>query len=108
MERNTSGQTMNDTEPEGVALEVKAREYVQYDADIDTLKNFMQKLEDKESLGKFFIQLGVISLYKQLREEITPPREIEEAWRRILITDSRDDEPFCDYTHSSDDTDVYE
>jgi hypothetical protein len=99
---------MNDKEPEGVALEVKEREYLQYDTDIDTLKNFMQKLEDKESLDKFFIQQGVISLYKQLQEEITPPRDIEEAWRRILITDSRDDESSCDYTLSREDTDSYE
>jgi hypothetical protein len=99
---------MNDTLPEGVALEAKVSEYLQYDADIDILKNFLQKLEDKESLDKFFIQQGVISLYKQLREEITPPRDIEEAWRRILITDSRDEEFSCDYSYSSDDTDVYE
>jgi hypothetical protein len=99
---------MNDTLPEGVAPEAKVREYLQYDADIDILKNFLQKLEDKESLDKFFIQQGVISLYKQLREEITPPRDIEEAWRRILITDSRDEEFSCDYSYSSDDTDVYE
>ncbi|MDD1684565.1 MAG: hypothetical protein LUQ19_01600 [Methanoregula sp.] len=99
---------MNDKEPERVALEAKAPEYLQYDADIDILKNFMQKLEDKESLDKFFIQQGVISLYKQLREEITPPQDIEEAWRRILITDSRDDESSCDYKLSSEDTDSYE
>ena len=99
---------MNNKEPEGVALEAKAREYSQYDADIDTLKNFMQKLENKESLDKFFIQQGVISLYKQLREEITPPRDIEEAWRRILIADSCDDENSCGYKYFSDDTDVYE
>jgi hypothetical protein len=99
---------MNDTLPEGVAPEAKVSEYLQYDADIDILKNFLQKLEDKESLDKFFIQQGVISLYKQLREEITPPRDIEEAWRRILITDSRDEEFSCDYSYSSDDTDVYE
>ena len=99
---------MNDKEPEGIALEAKAGEYLQYDADIDTLKNFMQKLEDKESLDKFFIQQGVISLYKQLREEITPPRDIEEAWRRILITDSSDDESSCGYIYSSNDTDFIE
>jgi hypothetical protein len=99
---------MNDKEPESVALEADAHEYVQYDADIDTLKNFMQKLEHKESLEKFFIQQGVISLYKQLREEITPPRDIEEAWRRIQITDSGDDEPSCDYKLSNEDTDSYE
>jgi hypothetical protein len=96
---------MTEKEPEGVALGAKEREYLQYDADIDTLKNFMQKLEEKESLDKFFIQQGVISLYKQLREEITPPRDIEEAWCRILITDSSDDESSCGYQYSSDDTD---
>jgi len=99
---------MNNKEPEGVALEAKAREYSQYDADIDTLKNFMQKLEDKESLDKFFIQQGVISLYKHLREEITPPRSVEDAWRRILITDSCDDESSFEYKLSSEDTDSYE
>jgi hypothetical protein len=99
---------MNNKEPEGVALEAKTREYSQYDADIDTLKNFMQKLEDKESLDKFFIQQGVISLYKELREKITPPRSIEDAWRRILVTDSCDDESSCVYKLSSEDTDSYE
>ena len=104
---------MIDTEPEVVAPEVvapeaKAREYSQYDADIDILKNFLQRLEDKESLDKFFIQQGVLSLYKQLREEITPPRDIEEAWRRILVTDSLDEESSCGYTCSSDDTDHIE
>ena len=99
---------MKDKEPEGVALEAIAGEYLHDDADIDTLKNFMQKLVDNELLDKFFIQQGVISLYKQLREEITPPRDIEEAWRRILITDSSDDESSCGYTYSSDDTDLIE
>ena len=99
---------MNNTEPEGVAPEAPAREYVQYDADIETLKIFMQTLEGTGSLDKFFVQQGVISLYRQLREEITPPRDMEEAWRRILITDSGDDQSSCDYTVSSDDTDAYE
>ena len=99
---------MKDKEPEEVVLEDKSRENLQYDANIDTLKNFMQKLEDKESLDKFFIQQGVISLYRQLREEITPPRDIEEAWRQILITDSSDDESSCGYIYSSNDTDLIE
>ena len=99
---------MKDKEPEEVVLEDKSRENLHYDANIDTLKNFMQKLEDKESLDKFFIQQGVISLYRQLREEITPPRDIEEAWRQILITDSSDDVPSCCYICSSDDTDLIE
>ena len=99
---------MENKEPEGVALEAMADEYLHNDADIDTLKNFMQKLVDNELLEKFFIQQGVISLYKQLREEIKPPRDIEEAWRRILIADSSDVENSCGYIYSSDDTDVYE
>ncbi|MDD1682755.1 MAG: hypothetical protein LUO98_02865 [Methanoregula sp.] len=99
---------MIDTEPKGAAPEAISREYLQYDADIDILKNFLQKLEDKESLDKFFIQQGVLSLYKQLREEITPPRDIEEAWRRILITDSLDEKSSGGYTCSSDDTDHIE
>jgi hypothetical protein len=107
-ERNTSTQTMTDKEPEEVILEENSRENLQYEADIDTLKNFMQKLEDKESLDKFFIQKGVISLYQQLREEITPPRDIEEAWRRILITDSWDHENSCGCIYSSDNTDLME
>jgi len=99
---------MMDNEPEGVALEATAGVYLHNDADIDTLKNFMQKLVDNELLDKFFIQQGVVSLFKQLREEITPPRDIEEAWRRILITDSSDDESSCRYICSSDDTDLVE
>jgi hypothetical protein len=99
---------MKAKEPEEVVLEDTSRENLQYDANIDTLKNFMQKLEDKESLDKFFIQQGVLSLYRQLREEITPPQDTEEAWRQILITDSSDDEPSCGYIYSSDDTDLIE
>ena len=99
---------MKDKEPGEVAREATASVYLHNDADIDTLKDFMQKLADDELLDKFFIQQGVISLYKQLREEITPPRDIEEAWRRILITDSSDDESSCGYIHSSDDTDLIE
>jgi hypothetical protein len=97
---------MTEKEPEGVAPGATEREYLHYDADIDTLKNFMQKLGDKESLDKFFIQQGVISLYKQLREEITPPREIENAWHRILITDSYYENP-SDYKSSCDDNPDY-
>jgi hypothetical protein len=97
---------MTEKEPEGIALEGKEREYLQYDADIETLKNFMQKLGDKESLDKFFIQQGVISLYKQLREEIIPPRDIENAYHRILVTDSGYENP-SDYKSSCDDNPDY-
>lgn len=99
---------MNTTEPEGVALEAYTREYLQYDADIDILKNFMQQLVDKEPLEKFFIQKGVISLYKHLREEITPPPSIEEAWHRIQIPDSSEDGPSCGFVYSDGDTDYNE
>ena len=95
-------------ETEGVALEAYAREYLQYDADIDILKNFMQKLVNKESLEKYFIQQGVISLYTQLREEITPPPSIEEAWHRTQATDPSEAPSSCGYVYSNGDTDYNE
>jgi len=99
---------MNTKQPEEAALEVRVSEFSQYDADIDALKNFMQNLGDKNSLEKFFIQQGVISFYKQLREEIAPPRPVEDAWRRIQVTDTCDEENSFEYKVSSEDTDSYE
>jgi hypothetical protein len=62
------------------------RDKKQIEADIKILREFLQKhfygiFTDDETL----IQLGVYSLYENMRNVSNPPRVVEAAWRRLHI-----------------------
>jgi hypothetical protein len=58
-------------------------EQEQFDADIKTLKDFLQGTLGDVASDKGLIIAGIVALYEDIRDEVTPPHNVQTAYRRI-------------------------
>ena len=58
-------------------------ELEQAEADITTLKEFLQGTLGDVASDNGLIIAGILALYEDLRDDITPPHDVQAAYRRI-------------------------
>ena len=58
-------------------------EQEQFDADIKTLKDYLQGTLGDVASDKGLIIAGIVALYEDIRDEVTPPHNVQTAFRRI-------------------------
>ena len=58
-------------------------EQEQFEADIKTLKDFLQGTLGDVASDKGLIIAGIVALYEDIRDDITPPHDVQIAYRRI-------------------------
>jgi len=58
-------------------------EQEQFDADIKTLKDFLQGTLGDVASDKGLIIAGIVALYEDIRDDVTPPQDVQIAYRRI-------------------------
>jgi hypothetical protein len=58
-------------------------EQEQSEADINTLKDFLQVTLGDVASDKGLIIAGILALYEDIRDDITPPHDIQLAYRHI-------------------------
>ena len=58
-------------------------EQEQYDADITTLKDYLQATLGDVASDNGLIIAGIVALYEDIRDELTPPHNVQTAYRRI-------------------------
>ncbi len=60
-------------------------EQVQFDADIKTLKDFLQGTLGDVASDKGLIIAGIVALYEDIWDDINPPHDVQIAYRRIKV-----------------------
>jgi|GEM_PF-5967026 len=55
----------------------------QSEADIKTLKDFLQRTLGDVASERGLIIAGILALYEDIRDDITPPPDVQIAFRRI-------------------------
>ena len=58
-------------------------EQEQFEFDIKTLKDFLQGTLGDVASDKGLIIAGIMALYEDVRDDITPPHDVQIAYRRI-------------------------
>jgi hypothetical protein len=58
-------------------------EQEQFEAHIKTLKDFLQVTLGDVASDKGLIIAGIVALYEDIRDEVTPPHDVQIAYHRI-------------------------